>query len=228
MIATLVFSILAAMKAEPLDNILVGVMLFLVLAVLHYTASKYSVALERLNRSVSGSLGSMMVPRCFAAMHLVIGLVVLFGSVPLAVHFEMYSVILLGIAGFLVCGYTAFAALNPSTLGISIVSDDGPASHEAISVFTFVLKAKMRSVSAALGAGVFAGLLMLCCVCFHVATGDAEQIVAIQATARLAFGTLLISACLPMTVYCLFLFYFLVLDLWRSVLSLPGKLDAKT
>jgi hypothetical protein len=149
---------------------------------------------------------------------------VLFGSVPWAVQASMYPLILLGIAGFIVCGYMVFVALNPSTVNISIVSRQARASEEAIGVLVFLLKVLMRSAPVALGAGVMAGALTMGYACYE-AFSSPEHLLSAQITAATARATLIFSAALPLAAYLLFLLCSLALDLCRAILILPDKLD---
>jgi hypothetical protein len=221
MLVTAIFSVLAAMQ-QNIVHLLVGALWLGVLAALQYIAGKFCDALDRLNRTTRGTLNSTALPDCVAILSLMTGLVILFGSVPVAVSLAMYPAILWGMVGFVICGYLAFAALNPSTLGISVASDEMPASAEALNVVTFLLKAKLRAVPVAFGAGVMAGALMMGYACYE-ALANPEHVLAAERTAALARSTLIFSAALPFAAYLVALFYFLLLDLCRALLILPGK-----
>ena len=227
MVVTAVFAVVVAMKSNTLGNLLWGVMMLLLLAALQYVAGKSCDALDRLNRATNGTLTSTALPDCFALLSLVGGLVALFGSVPMAVSMLMYPLILLGIAGFIVCVDLAFVALNPSTLNVSIVSEEVRASEEAIHVLVFLQKVFMRSVPVALGAGVMAGTLMMGYACYEAFSGPANLLSA-QSTAAAARSTLIFSAALPLAAYLLFLLSSLLFDLWRTILALPGELNNLT
>ena len=224
MVVTAAFTVVVAMESNSLGNLLWGVMMLLLLSALQYVAGKSCDALDRLNRATTGTLASTALPDCFAILSLVAGLVALFGSVPMAVSMLMYPLILLGIAGFIVCAYLAFVALNPSTLCISIVSQPAHASQEAICVLVFLQKALMRSAPVALGAGVMAGTLMMAYACYEAFFGS-EHLMSAQLTAAAARGTLIFSAALPLAAYLLFLLCSLALDLCRAILTLPGERD---
>ena len=218
------FAVIAAVKGDVLGNLLPGVMVILLLAALQYIAGKFCDVLDRLNRTTSGTLPSTALPDSVALLSLVAGLAVLFGSVPLAVQASMYPIILLGIAGFIVCGFVAFASLNPSTLNIAIAPDESRPSDEAIGVLMFLVKALMRTVPVALGAGVIAGTLMMGYACYE-AFSNADYLLPAQFTAGMARSILLFSATLPLIAYLLFLLYSLLLNLCRAILTLLGKDD---
>ena len=122
-------------------------------------------------------------------------------------------------AAFLVGVYLAAVALNPAALGISI-APASRASEEAIGVLTFLLKALLRAVPVAFGAGVVCGALLLAYACGQVFSGDKG----IESGRRTPPGWPTTAswwfAGLPLVAYLAFLLCCLVLDLWRSVLSL--------
>jgi hypothetical protein len=218
MLAVAAFAVLSARNGNALSNILSGAMLILLLIVLQYIAGKFCDALDRLNRTTEGSLPSTALPDGVALLCLAAGLIALFGSVPLAVETSMYSLIVLGVAGFIIYGFAAFASLNPSTLKISISPEKTPASREAINVILFLLKVKIRCVPVILGSGVLAGAIIMCDACYKAFSNPTSTIVA-QLTAGTARTILIISAALPLVMYLLFLIYCLLLDLCRAVLT---------
>jgi hypothetical protein len=219
------YAAISANNGNALGNLLSGVMVILLLVVLQYIAGKFCDALDRLNRKTGGSLASTALPDGVALLCLVAGLVALFGSVPLAVETSMYPIILLGIAGFIIFGFAAFAALNPSTLGISIAPDETPASHEAINVVLFLWKIKIRCVPVVFGAGVLAGTAMMGDACYE-AFFNPDLSMPAQLTANIARTVLIVSAALPLVMYLSFLLYCLLLDLCRAVLARSGRSDA--
>jgi hypothetical protein len=113
-------------------------------------------------------------------------------------------------------------------LNISIEPETLP-GDEWIGVFMFVLKAILRLAPVAFGAGVICGALTLGFACYLAAVAEIGAPGATGASfdgpLATADAVLVRSALLPLVAYLLFLFVNLVLNLWRSLLSLPGKLD---
>lgn len=220
------FTALTAVKVGSLANLLADLMLLLLLAALQYIAGKFCGVLDRLGRATTNTLSSTALPDAFALLCFVTGLAVLFGSVPAATQDTMYSIILLGIAGFVVFVFMGFVALNPSTTNILIAADESqPPSDEALGVFSFLLKVVLRSTPVAFGAGVIAGLLILGYATYEGLSDDLPAALLTAATAR---ATLISSAALPLIVYLLFLLHWLLLDLCRTVLRLPNKPEEPT
>jgi hypothetical protein len=213
------FTLIVALKTKSMSGVSSGVVLALLLAALQFVAGKFCDVLERLNQSTSSTLLSNVLPNCVALLSLVAGLAVLLGSVTTAVHTSMYAMILPGIAGFLICGYLAFSALNLSTLNVSVAAEARRASEEAIDILAFFLKLLLRLVPVVLGTGVIAGTLIAGYACYQAMSGD-EGLMVAQISFSAASSLLLLSATLPLAVYLSFLLYSLFLDLCRAILGL--------
>ena len=218
---TAIFALIAATKISPLEHLLSGVIGLLTLLALQYVAGKSCDALDEINRSVAGRLSSALLPNCLAVLSMVIGGAALLGSVAMAVETSQYAMILLGVAAFLVHAYLAVVALNPATLNISIAPSPIE-GEEAIGAILFLLKALLRLTPVAFGVGVICGTLLMGVACCEAL---ADKPVVSLLTGWSASHVLLISAALPLAAYLLFLLGNLLLNLWRSILSLPVKLD---
>jgi hypothetical protein len=215
--------LIVAVKTNTPSGLLWAAALLLTLAVLQYTAGKFCDALEHLNRTTSGSLSSTAFPDSFALLSLASGVGALLTSVAIAIQSAMYLSLLWGIAGFIVCGYLAFVALNLGTLNVS-VAPQARAGEEAIGVLTFLVKAVLQLVHVAFGAGVALSLVMLGYVCSQAFSGT-EGLLIVKFTEPVALMGVIYSAALPLIAYLTFLFYSLLLDLCRAVLVTPSKLD---
>ena len=88
----------------------------------------------------------------------------------------------------------------------------------------FLLKALLRTVPVVFGVGVLWGTLLMGYACCQPFIG-AEGPLAAQMTASAASGILLVSAVLPFAAYLLFLLSWLVIDLCRALLRLPGRIE---
>lgn len=215
-----IFAIAMATKINPLGQLLWGATWVLALLALQYVAGKAFAAIDELNRTTAGRLSSAVLPNCVAILGKVVGVAALFGSIASAVETSNYLTIFPGVAAFFVCVYLSAIALNPSMLNISIAPET-LAGEEAIGVLMFVLKSILRLTPVAFGAGILCGMLSMGLACYLAFAGDAEAL----ATASAARHVLLYSAALPLAAYLLFLLGNLVMNLWRSVLSLSAKLD---
>jgi len=222
MAACLVLAVILGVKADSLSPILLGAIAAMVLAVLQYIAQRFCDALDRLNRTTSGTLSSTAFSDCFALLSMVTGLAVLLSTTVSAIQTEQYVLLLFGVVAFVVCEYLAFVALNPAVLSISVAADTR-AGEEAIGVISFLLKAMLQLVPVAFGAGVVYGTLRLLLGCYQVFSKAGPA--AAMETGTEATKSIMIYAALPFAAYLLFVLYYLTIDVTRAILVVPGKLD---
>ncbi|MFZ1935338.1 MAG: DUF4339 domain-containing protein [Thermoguttaceae bacterium] len=223
-VLTAAFAAIATAKTAEIAHVLSGVIWLLLLVVLQYVAGRSFAAIGELNRATAGRLASSLVPDATVVLSLVAGVALLLGSIGFAIGTSTYLVILGGVAAFFVCAYLSVIALHPSMLNISIAAET-MAGEELIGVLTFALKALLRLTPVAFGAGVVCGTVAMAVACFLASVGGTASPGSL-ATADVGQRVLVSSAALPLAAYLVFLFCNLVLNLWRAVLSLPGKLDA--
>jgi hypothetical protein len=200
--------------------ILTGIASVVILITLQYVAERCCKILRELNDSVSGSLSSTVVPDCLVVLSKMAGIVILLDSIAMAIQISQFLPIFPGIVIFLICVYLSIIAMNPAALNISI-SPEPLQGGEMIGVVTFLLKALMRLAPAAFGIGVACGTLSLGCLCCVTFTRPTIA----WMNVNFVEDALILSASLPLAAYLLFLIVNLILNIWRSVLSLPQKLD---
>lgn len=215
---TAVFAVIAASQASPAEHLLRGAIWVVVLLALQYVAGKFCDVVERLNRETAGSLASSVLPDCLATLFKVAGASVLLLSIASAIATSDYSVILVGVAAYIVGVFLSIIAMNPGALNISIAPETLPGG-EIIGVVLFLAKSLLRLVPVAFGAGVICGTLLMAMACYYLAYAGELGL------GNEARWLLFRSAMLPLAAYLLFLLVNLVVNLWRSILSLPGKLD---
>jgi hypothetical protein len=222
-ILAVVFAAIATAKTPAFEHVLWGVVDMLALLALQYVARRSFAAIDEINRTTGGRISSSLLPDAAVVLSMVAGMAFLLASVANAIDTKEYLLIGGGVAGFFVCAYLSAIALHPSLLNISIAPET-LAGEELIGALMFVLKALLRLAPVAFGAGVVCGIAAMGYACFLAVVGEASLPGSLE-TAGLARHVLIASAALPLAAYLVFLLSNLVLNLWRSVLSLPGKLD---
>ncbi|MCC6124284.1 MAG: DUF4339 domain-containing protein [Pirellulales bacterium] len=218
---TLLFWLLLAMKTHEYVNILIGIISFLVLAVLQYIGSRFCEASERLNRNTSATLSSTVFLDCFALFNIVIGATALLGSLAAGIPAKEAWWIITGLASFIISQYLAFIALNPSTIHVNIVSEQR-AGEEALGLISFLVKSQLKLVSVVFGIIAIAGSLMLLDAGIELFTTN--PLIAAR-IASFAITALVTAAALPLVAYLIFLSIYLLLDTLRAILVLPDKLE---
>ncbi len=248
-----IVSLLVGVKTNQINPVFLGAAAVLVLVVLQYAASRFSGALERLNRSTPARMSSTAFPDCFALLHIIVGLFLLVGMAVKAVQTGPLSLAVPAVVTFVVLQYVAILALNPASLNLAI-EPEATAGEEAIGVLSFFVKLSLKIVPVAFGVGIVWGTLVLlyACVLLLAPPESPEEIMEFlgpvdmlvlpvpagsqpseevmktlpaQATAVRALAILIAFAAVPFVTYVYFLLYYLLVDVFRAVLSLPGKLE---
>jgi hypothetical protein len=228
MLLTAAFTLIVATKTRSLSSLLLGVVLLLLLAALHYVAGKFCDALDRLNRSSAGSLASPALPDAVALLSLVGGVGGLLGALAAAVEHSSFSAVLPGVVAFIIGSYLAFVALNPVTLNVSTAAGELAVGEEALGAVTFLLKVLLRITPVVFGVGVVCGVLLMSIASYQAiaySAGDSVYPLVTRLPADAARMTLICAATLPAAAYLLLLLYSLLLELCRAILVLPHRLD---
>ena len=200
----LVIQLIAAVAYDG-SAILWGIGWLVVLPLLQYTAVQFLGVTRDMVHSNRTTLGSEAFLRCYALVALVAAILLLVGAIVWGIEAASFQVFLFGLAFTAVALATAWLALNPSLLAIS-VNRQSSAGEEALGILSFFVKTGVRLVP------IFYGVTLL--------------VGAIQAVTRaeLSAPLLLWAALSPFLAYLAFVFYFLVIDLMRGILSIPGAL----
>ena len=130
-------------------------------------------------------------------------------------------------------GYVGAIAMHPELA--SMEAGKGSAAEEAIGILGFFCKATLKVVPLFFGILAVVGAIVLLVSVFApnsnlaYALSSAVTFVPLSRTQGPGFlgaGAILMASLLPMVAYLLFLLACLPLEIWRAILSVPGKLDA--
>ncbi len=160
MLLVLVVHTVAAVRGKTFFPLAPAAVYVPALALLQYAAGRLANTFQRLDRPTTGQMVSTTVTDCLALFALLAGVgLLIFGSI-VAVAQHAYAWILTGLAGFVVCQYAAMLALNPESLGVSILPET-TVGEEAIGLVMFLAKLGIRLSPAVLAAGVLWGTVVL-------------------------------------------------------------------
>jgi hypothetical protein len=208
-------------RASDVASVFIGLLgVPLATVLLHYFAAKFlDVGGPLLRESPSGfsskafldcaALGSVLLA-VFAVLG---GFYYLFqGAVEMAV---------ISLAAAPIFLYVCGVALNPSVINVT-VGERTSAGAEAMGIVAFFAKLVLRLVPFVFGVGLVAACLGTGYITIR---GIINPMIAAM---MLPFLTraLVFLALFPVIVYILFLFVYLLTDVLRAVLAVPGKLDA--
>jgi hypothetical protein len=124
--------------------------------------------------------------------------------------------------------YMGGVCLNPASLSVEVDEKAG-AGEEALGILSFVMKMMLRLspivFGVGAGAGVGAAVYLLVLVLRDEFLSLGFPIVADLTVTELT-GQILAVGLVPFLAYLAFVFLYLLLDVLRAILSVPGKLDA--
>jgi hypothetical protein len=215
-LAILNVAILAS-KAEN-DAMLTAALLAVPAAVvLHYSAVQFLTSAKLLIAQTPSRLSSNAFLRVFALVQA--ALAGLFVSSGYYSFIELTSIpaTFWGLMLAISAAYTAALALNPDAVNVEI-SSTASAGEEAIGILAFLAKAHLRMVSALFGIGSIFGVLAMLYVLYELLAEGSYAVMLMTVPA--AVGVLFL-ALLPFFAYLAFLFAYLLIDVLRSLLSIP-------
>jgi len=215
------FFIIMAIRSNSFFAFLYGIAWILLVFVIQYTAYRFGPAGEKLIKNNPTKLASRAFLDCVAFLALLGGVIYFVMNLVESINRKNLTTFLVGLGVFVFLEFVALIAFNPETVSMEIV-DEASAGEEAIGIVTFFLKKLLRLVPIAFGVGVVVFTIILFIDMFKL-FGD-------QFRFAMNFGVkdgtqILMFALLPFASYLAFVVYFLVVDVVRSILVIPGKLD---
>jgi hypothetical protein len=217
----LLAGIVAAIKSNQFFPFLAGIVWVPCVGIVQYVAARFAGATRGLIRAAPTQLASEALLNCLALLHTLLGVAALISYSVAAIRTETVGLFGVGVAYFVACELITWICLNPSLLAITIQPAAG-AGEEAIGVLTFIMKLLTRLTPMVFGIGAMLGALRLLILLVQTFRDRAE----LPMAAVPAVGLVIVSGCLPLIAYVLFVLNWLALDVIRAILSLPGKLDA--
>lgn len=219
----LVIESIAAMAGQG-AAILWGIGWLLALPLLQYTAVQFLGVIRELVQSNRTSLGSEAFLRCYALVALVAAILILVGAIVWSIDAGSVQIFLFGLAFTALSVATAWLALNPGLLAIS-VDRQSSAGEEALGILSFFVKTGVRLVPIFYGATLVVGVVQAVIILLGMIGDSQAELLAAVTRAELSAPILLWAALSPFLAYVAFVFYFLVIDLMRGILSIPGAMS---
>ncbi|MCB1049421.1 MAG: DUF4339 domain-containing protein [Acidobacteria bacterium] len=202
-------------------------LIFPAVVIVQYAAVKFLDAGKALIEKSPSSLSSRGFLECFALIVLlgVIGSVG--GGIFMFIKMVSYSfgaalqTLGVGLGFGVILIYILGVTLNSEIINLKI-GGDASAGQEAISIISFLMKMNLRLVPFVYGVGNAIGLILVFVALGNVIGDNWGSSMGRNMT---TFGQILGLALMPFIVYLAFLIYYLFLDVLRSILVVPGKLD---
>lgn len=218
----LVIELIAAMAGNG-SAVLWGVGWLVALPLLQYTAVQFLGATRSLVTSNRTTLGSEAFLRCYALVALVVAILALVGAIGWGLDTGSVQIFLFGLALTALSLATAWLALNPELLSIR-VDRQSSAGEDALGVLSFFVKTGVRLVPIFYGVTLVVGAVQAVIILLGMIGDSQAELINAVMLAELSAPILLWAALSPFLAYIAFIFYFLVIDLMRGILSIPGAM----
>ena len=216
--------LITATKTDSFSVFISALGFMVLLTVLQYVAAKFLHAGDNLIKATPTPLGTRSFLDCVALLSVIGALAGLVWGIVGAANGGGAAVFCYGMLIFVIEGFFAWIALNPG-LANTPVEETASAGEEAIGIISFFLKAFLRLVPVIFGAAVVLGALGLAVGTVKTIGAKGMELHKAIMLTQASEQVVAIGAVLPLVAFLLFLVYYLMLDVLRSILSLPGKLD---
>jgi hypothetical protein len=215
------FALIFAIRTNQLDVFLYGIGWLILIFVAQYIARQFLPVGETLIKNNPTQMASKAFLDCFGFLILIGGFITLIMGIVNAIRIGSIEIFLSGLASFFFMEFIALVSFNPGDINIKIV-EDNPAGQEAIGIVTFFIKGLMKLVPIFFGVAIVLGTIFL----FIDTIGLFGS--RVGAAWRSGFEnaqTILGAAFLPFISYLFFVLAYLAIDIIKSILSIPEKLD---
>ncbi len=220
----LLIQIVVAVVAEP-SAVVWGIVWLLVLPLLQYTVMQFMGATRSLVTSTPSTLGSRAFLRAYALVALVVALVAFVGGIVWSIEAGSIQIFLFGLVVAALAIGTVWLALQPSLLALKI-DERISAGEEALGLLSFFAKAGVRLVPIFYGVALVVAFVYGVILLLSMIGSSQAEIVQAVARAEMTVPLVLWAALSPFLAYIAFVFYFLGIDLMRSILAIPSAMSA--
>lgn len=224
--------IVAAIRLNSFGIFVAGLGFIIALAVAQFAAVKFLDASDHLIESTPSRLSSLAFLDCIGLLVILAAVLVFIGGIVGAIKGGGVSLFIVSLLVTVWLVLFSAVSLNPKLA--SVDSGSGSAGEEAIGILSFFLKGMLKLVPLLFALFAVVGALVLLVGIFAPRSGFVVMLGSVLPTVPFpglsgpglsGLGIVLTATLLPFIAYFVFLIASLPLELWRAILSLPGKLD---
>lgn len=218
-----IFALVVAIRMDSFSAFLYGLAWIILVFVVQYTAVRFSNAGLKLVENNPAALSSKAFLDCFGFLAFISGLIVLVVSIIWTIRGAGLSNLFIGLGLFILLEFLALVAFHPETASTKIVKETS-AGQEALGIIVFFLKGIMRLIPIIFGVGILVATVLLF-IDFIGVFGDAYNVGTAWTEGIDQAWQILFIGLLPFLSYLFFILSYLAVDLVRSILAVPDKLD---
>lgn len=214
------FALIFTIRINKFDTFLYAILWVLVIFVAQYTAYKFLPKGDTLIKNNPTQMSSKAFLDCLGFLSLIGGVALLIMGIVNAIRMESIEPFLIGLGMCIFLEFVALISFNPKEVEINMV-EDNTAGQEALGIVTFFIKAFMRLVPIFFGVGVILGTVMMF-ISFLGVFGDGFGGAFMEGMENAS--QILSATLLPFFSYLIFVLFYLVVDLIKAILAIPGRL----
>lgn len=222
-VIVIIIGLIASIRMESFKSFLYTLGFAIVFIIVQYISSKFNVINESLIESNETYMTSSGFTEVIGIFSLIVGIVYFFVELYLAIKLPKFLPFAQGLGIFIVFTLISLISFNPSLISVKSVKKNS-AGEEAIGILGFFIKLSVKLIPFIYGVGIVYVLIMLI---IHSAGmfGDRFKMMISWGRVYTDMGKLLFFGVLPFLAYLSFVLNFLLLDIMKSILVIPDKLD---
>lgn len=226
-------AIIAVIRSGSASPLVPGLLLLVGVVVAQYAATRFFAANEALLSAATVRISSLALLDCVALLALLGAVGMLVGAIVTCIQYTVWQPLPPALVTAALWVYFAGIALHPETVNVS--KGEAGGGEEAIGLITFFLRAMIKILPVYFFLLTAVGVLIAVLGPFDLVGPMLPLTRIVPVPFAEYFGVaggfagvgLVITACLlPLFGYAGYILCSLPLDLWRALLSLPGKVDA--
>lgn len=219
----IIFALVVAIRLDSFSAFLYGLAWIVLVFVVQYTAVRFSNAGAKLVANNPAALSSKAFLDCFGFLASIGGLIVLIVSIIWTIRGAGISFLFIGLGVFILLEFLALVAFHPETTSTKIVKETS-AGQEALGIIVFYLKGVMRLIPIIFGVGILVATVLLF-IDFIGVFGDRFKVETAWMDGMHQAWQILLIGLIPFLSYLFFILSYLAVDVVRSILAVPSKLE---
>lgn len=222
-VLVIIIGLIASIRMESFKSFLYGIGFAIAFIIIQFISSKFNNINEDLIKNNETYMTSSGFTEAIGIFALIIGIVYLFVDLYLAIKIPKFLPFVQGIGIFIVFSLISLISFNPSLISVKSVKKNS-AGEEAIGILGFFIKLYLKLIPFIYGVGIIYLIIMLI-VHSTGMFGKGYEIFISWAKVFGDMSKLVVMGLLPFIAYLFFVLNFLIIDIIKSILLIPDKLD---
>lgn len=213
----------AAIKVDSLSMLLLGLGWVLAVAVLHFIGARMLTSCALTLRNSPSDVSSQDYLEVLGLLCIVVLLGALFGGLYMAIKLSALGPLWYGLGVAIAMLFFACMYLNPSLINTRVQAS-ASAGEDAISVSVLTMKTFVRLAPVVFAVLTLAGAMALGYGLVQLAKEESADVLVGGLASASGFGIVVLGLLYPLLAYLTFVLGYLLLDVARSILTLPATL----